>query len=231
MLAEAESSPTLHVCFPRRGRRAEPMQIVLEHELSRDVAEATTELLQVLCCGEESAVFAFRALSRNAALSEAASATAQRIMHEEMFHDELLRGLRAVLPMPRPDEVLLGELKGFYRSLGTRDIFVHLSQICALDSGVCIVLSAVREKSRPLGANPTLDALLGRIQRDEVGHVRDSGRLARELGPLRERTDYLKRTRERLADLILQRADALESLHVDPDALRRTLLHVPVNRR
>ena len=231
MLAEAQLSPPLHVCFPRRGRRAEPMQIVLEHELSRDVAEATTELLQVLCCGEESAVFAFRALSRNAALSEAASATAQRIMHEEMFHDELLRGLRAVLPTPRPDEVLLGELKGFYRSLGTRDIFVHLSQICALDSGVCIVLSALREKKRPLGGNPTLNALFGRIQRDEVGHVRDSGRLARELGPLRERVDYLRRTRERLTDLILQRADALETLHVDPDALRRTLLHMPVSRR
>lgn len=230
MLAEAQLSPPLHVCFPRRGRRAEPMQIVLEHELSRDVAEATTELLQVLCCGEESAVFAFRALSRNAALSEAASATAQRIMHEEMFHDELLRGLRAVLPTPRPDEVLLGELKGFYRSLGTRDIFVHLSQICALDSGVCIVLSALREKKRPLGGNRTLNALFGRIQRDEVGHVRDSGRLARELGPLRERVDYLRRTRERLTDLILQRADALETLHVDPDVLRRTLLHMPVSR-
>jgi hypothetical protein len=231
MLAEAQLSPPLHVCFPRRGRRAEPMQIVLEHELSRDVAEATTELLQVLCCGEESAVFAFRALSRNAALSEAASATAQRIMHEEMFHDELLRGLRAVLPTPRPDEVLLGELKGFYRSLGTRDIFVHLSQICALDSGVCIVLSALREKNRPLGENRTLNALFGRIQRDEVGHVRDSGRLARELGPLRERAEYLRRTRERLTDLILQRADPLEALHVDPDALRRTLLHMPVSRR
>jgi hypothetical protein len=61
--------------------------------------------------------------------------------------------------------------------------------------------------------------------------VRDSGRLARELGPLRERVDYLRRTRERLTDLILQRADALETLHVDPDALRRTLLHMPVSRR
>jgi hypothetical protein len=231
MVAEAQPSPPLHVCFPRRGRRAEPMRIVLEHELSREVAEATTELLQVLCCGEESAVFAFRALSRNAALTEAASATAQRIMQEEMFHDELLRGLRAVLPAPRPDDLLLGELKEFYRSLGTRDIFVHLSQISALDSAVCIVLSALRERKRPIGANPTLHALFGRIQRDEVGHVRDSGRMAGELGPSRERTDYVVRTRESLAGLILQRADALETLNVDPDTLRRTLLHVPVSHR
>ena len=200
------------------------MQIVLEHELSRDVAEAATELLQVLCCGEESAVFAFSALSRHPALNAAAGACAARIAREEMFHDELLRGLRRVLPAPRPDAPLLARLKDFYGALETGDIFVHLTQISALDSGVCIILSALRGAGRPVGANRTLEAIFRRIQRDEVGHVRDSTRLARELGPQRARTEHLMQTRAQLAELVLLRADALETLHVDPDALRRNLL-------
>ena len=128
------------------------------------------------------------------------------------------------------DGALLDRLKGFYRALGTRDAFVHLTQIYALDSGVCIVLSALRGEGRPVGRNSTLAAILGRILHDEVGHVRDSGRIARELGPRRAGTEHVARTREGLADMIFQRADALETLEVDPDALRRTLLHVPAWR-
>jgi hypothetical protein len=218
-----------HVCFRRRGRPPS-VRIALEQELSGNVAEAVTELLQVLCCGEESAVFAFERLSRHAALQEAAAACAARIAREEAWHDELLGGLRLALPTPRSDGALLDRLKGFYRALGTRDTFVHLTQICALDSGVCIVLSALRGERRPVGRNSTLDAILGRIQRDEVGHVRDSGRIARELGPRRAGAEQVARTREGLADVILQRADALETLEVDPDALRRTLLRVPARR-
>lgn len=218
-----------HVCFRRRGRPAS-VRIALEQELAGNVAEAVTELLQVLCCGEESAVFAFERLSRHAVLHEAAAACAARIAREEAWHDQLLGGLRLALPAPRPDEALLDRLKGFYRALGTRDTFVHLTRICALDSGVCIVLSALRNEGRPVGRNSTLDAILGRIQRDEVGHVRDSGRIARELGPRRAGAEQVARTREGLADVIFQRADALETLEVDPDALRRILLRVPARR-
>ena len=221
--------PPTHVCFPRRRRWEHPAArpVLLEQELSRDVAEAATELLQVLCCGEESAVFAFEALSRNGALNAAASACAAAIAREEAFHDELLRGLRAVLPTPRPDAALVDDLRDFYRSLNTPSAFVHLTQIHALDSGVCLILSALRGAGRPVGENPTLDAIFARIQRDEVGHVRASSRMARELGPARAAADHLARTREGLADLILQRADALETLRVDPAVLRRTLLRVP----
>ena len=69
----------------------------------------------------------------------------------------------------------------------------------------------------------TLNAIFSRIQRDEVGHVRASGRLTRELGPGRVAADHFVRTRERLAGVILERADALETLHVDPAALTRNL--------
>ena len=220
----SEMSQPTYVCFPRRQRRSETnLKIVLEHELSREVAEAVTELLQVLCCGEESAVFAFSSLSRNPTLNANASSCAATIAREEAFHDQLLRGLRNVLPKPRPDFALIGKLKGFYRSLNTPDLFVHLTQICALDSAVCLILSAVRECGRPIGNNVTLNAIFSRIQRDEVGHVRASGRLTRELGPGRVAADYFVRTRERLAGVILERADALETLHVDPAALTRNL--------
>src|SRR5258708_5934438 len=178
-----------HVCFRRRGR-PQSVRIALEQELSGNVAEAVAELLQVLCCGEESA-----------------AACAARIAREEACHDELLGGLRLALPTPRSDGALLDRLKGFYRALGTRDAFVHLTQIYALDSGVCIVLSALRGEGRPVGRNSTLAAILGRILHDEVGHVRDSGRIARELGPRRARTEHVARTRAGLADMICQRAD------------------------
>jgi len=223
--------PPTHVCFPRRRARSEKVKVVLEQELSRNVAEAVTELLQVLCCGEESAVFAFEGLARNRGLNAAAAACAVAIAREEAFHDELLRGLRAVLPAPRPDETLIGNLKDFYRSLNTRDVFVHLTRICALDSGVCLILSALRGAGRPLGENATLDAIFGRIQRDEVGHVRASGRMMRELGPKRGAADHMVRTRENLASMILHRADALEALNVDPAALMRNLLRSPRNLR
>lgn len=218
-----------HVCFRRRGRPPS-VRIALEQELSGNVAEAVAELLQVLCCGEESAVFAFERLSRHAALQEAAAACAARIAREEACHDQLLGGLRLALPTPRSDGSLLDRLKGFYRALGTRDAFVHLTQIYALDSGVCIVLSALRGEGRPVGRNSTLAAILGRILHDEVGHVRDSRRIARELGPRRAGAEHVARVREGLADMIFQRAEALETLEVDPDALRRTLLRVPARR-
>ena len=223
-------APT-HVCFPRR-RRVQPPRtrpVFLEQELSRDVAEAATELLQVLCCGEESAVFAFEALSRNGALNAAASACSASIAREEAYHDELLRGLRAVLPAPRPDAALVGDLRDFYRSLNTPSAFVHLTQIHALDSGVCLILSALRGAGRPVGENPTLNAIFARIQRDEVGHVRASARMARELGPTGAAADHLARTREGLNYLILRRADALETLQVDPATLTRNLLRAPRN--
>ena len=222
----SEMSQPAYVCFPRRRRRSEiNLKIVLEQELSREVAEAVTELLQVLCCGEESAVFAFSSLSRNRTLNTAASACAATIAREEAFHDELLGGLRVVLPKPRPDFVLIRKLKEFYRSLNTPDVFVHLTQIFALDSAVCLILSAVRECGRPVGDNVTLNAIFSRIQRDEVGHVRASGQLTRELGPGRIAADYFVRTRERLASIIMERADALETLQVDPAAVTRNLLH------
>ena len=135
--------------------------------------------------------------------------------------------MRLALPTPRADESLIGTLRNFYRALSTRDAFVHLTQIHALDSGVCIVLSALRGEGRPVGRNSTLAAILGRILHDEVGHVRDSGRIARELGPRRAGAEHVARTRDGLANMIFQRADALETLEVDPDALRRTLLRVP----
>ena len=222
--------PQQPVCFRRRGR-ATPVRAALEQGLSRDVAEAVAELLQVLCCGEESAIFAFERLSRHSGLHDAAVACAARIAREEALHDQLLGGLRLALPAPRADEALLGRLRNFFRTLSTRDAFNHLAQIWALDSGVCIILSALRRPGRPVGENSTLDGIFGRIQRDEVGHVRDSARIARELGPLRAAADLIARAREGLADLILQRADALETLHVDPDALRRALLRVPEGAR
>src|SRR5258708_33491509 len=67
-----------HVCFRRRGR-PQSVRIALEQELSGNVAEAVAELLQVLCCGEESAVFAFERLSRHASLPEAAAGLAGRV--------------------------------------------------------------------------------------------------------------------------------------------------------
>src|SRR5258708_12467341 len=76
-----------HVCFRRRGR-PQSVRIALEQELSGNVAEAVAELLQVLCCGEESAVFAFERFSPPPALQEPARPRPARIARQAPWHHQ-----------------------------------------------------------------------------------------------------------------------------------------------
>src|SRR5260221_11464119 len=74
-----------HVCFRRRGRPPS-VRIALEQELSRNVAEAVAGVLQVLCCGGESAGFPLEWLSRPAGLGAARAAVAAQVALREGCH-------------------------------------------------------------------------------------------------------------------------------------------------
>jgi hypothetical protein len=141
-------------------------------------AEAFSELLQVFACGEESAALAFAHLG-GSAVEDAARHGLARIAEEEVIHERLLRGLRAALPAPAPDRELRRALLRFYHGVAQPDIGLHFAAIAALASAVCVILATLLEPDRVLAREPEIATILGRIHRDEGGHVRLSRRLAR----------------------------------------------------
>src|SRR5258708_22956048 len=144
-------------------------------------AEALSELLQVLACGEESASLAFAHLG-DSPLEEAACRALVRVAEEELIHEGLLRGLRGALPAPMPDRELRRTLLRFYHGVAQADIGLHLASIAALDSAVCLILAALLHPHRVLAQEPAASAIFRRIHRDEAGHVRLSRRIATGLG-------------------------------------------------
>ena len=104
------------ICFrlPEAGPAASP---VGPFRLGDTQAEALSELLQVFACGEESAALAFAHLA-GSTLEDAARRGLASVAEEELIHERLLRGLRAVLPAPAPDRELRRALPRFYHKIG-----------------------------------------------------------------------------------------------------------------
>ncbi|MGE3539795.1 MAG: hypothetical protein AB7N91_20480 [Candidatus Tectimicrobiota bacterium] len=219
--------PLAPVCFVSGRRRSHAPRPIL-HTLSDTVAEALSEAMQVLCCGEESAVLAFRGLMRQRRLPQAAIRCCQIIAREEIQHEALLRDLRGSLPSPRRDSGLIDAITHFYQSLAHQDMLRHLMQICALDSGACVIFAALCKAGKPLRNDAVVHRIFAAIHHDEARHTRASRAMVRELAAPGDYRTCMIETREKLAHLVLCRAAALETLHVDPDQLRRHLVHVPV---
>jgi hypothetical protein len=193
----------------------------------RDVhQEALADLLQILACGEESAVLAFKSLSRSRPSTAAQQALTQ-VASEELIHERLLRGLRSALPTPTPDPELRRTLRHFYRGVECDDAGFHFANIAALDSAVCVILTALLAPGRVLVREPAVAGLFARIRRDEARHVR----LSREFVPRLVGADaalaMARRTRLRLVELLARRTDAIAALEVDPAPLFRRLSTLP----
>ncbi len=214
------------VCFASLAKHVRAPRPVA-HRLPDTVAEALAEAMQVLCCGEESAVLAFRGLTRHPRLHQEATHCLKRMARDEMLHDCLLRDLRLSLPTARHDAQLIGALKHFYQALASQDVRHHLMQICALDSGACLIFAALRQAGTPVGNDAAVHAVVASIHKDEARHVVSSRAIVKTLVAERDFTSCMLETRARLAALLLQRGAAFETLHVDPDRLKRRLLHVP----
>lgn len=214
------------VCFVS-GAAPRSIPVPVVHRLADHHATALAELLQILCCGEESAVLAFGRLSHDARLETLARATLATIASEEAVHEVLLGNLRSALPAPAEDENLRRAMRHFFRSLGSRNLGLHFAQLAALDSGVCAILASLRESHLPLARESGVTRIVERIHRDEARHAASALRLARCLlsqGPLLDETIAVRR---KLADLILRRADAMECVGVDAGLLARRLVTLP----
>ena len=189
-------------------------------------AEALSELLQVLACGEESAAHAFAHL-RSSPVEDAARRGLARVAEEELIHERLLRGLRNALPAPAPDRELRRALLRFYHGIAQADIGLHLASITALDSAVCVILSTLLARGRVLAQEPAVAAILRRIHRDEAGHVRLSRRLAAELVRVDAIGAVVENARLGLVGVLARRGGAFESLGIDAGRLFARIARVP----
>jgi hypothetical protein len=189
-------------------------------------AEAFSELLQVFACGEESAALAFAHLG-GSPLEDAARRGLASVAEEELIHERLLRGLRAALPAPAPDPELRRTLLRFYHGIAQPDIGLHLASIAALDSAVCVIITALLEPDRVLAREPEIATILRRIQLDEGGHVRLSRRLATELAGRDAIGAVAENARLGLVDLLARRGAEFECLNVDAGRLFAHIARVP----
>ena len=213
------------ICFrlPDAGPAASP---VGPFRLGDTQAEALSELLQVLACGEESAALAFAHLG-GSPLEDAARRGLARVAEEELIHERLLRGMRAALPAPAPDRELRRALPRFYHGIAQPDIGLHLASIAALDSAVCVILAALLEPDRVLAREPEIATILRRIHRDEGGHVRLARRLATVLVDRDPIGAVAENARRGLADLLARRGAEFERLNVDAGRLFARIARVP----
>jgi hypothetical protein len=178
---------------------------------------AFSELLHILWNGEESAALAFAVLGRRRQRvgdREALTSALTRIAAEEREHESLLRESLSWLPAPQPDDSFSLATKRFFRGLASNDAGVHFTRIAALDSAVCLLLATLRRSQPQL-----FGRALGRILADEGRHVAVAGDYSRWLLTPARRTETADETRAALTRLLLQRADCLETLRMDPDAL------------
>jgi hypothetical protein len=189
-------------------------------------AEALSELLQAFACGEESAALAFASLG-SSPLGVAARRGIARIAQEELIHERLLRGLRCALPPPALDREMRRALVRFYHGIAQANVGLHLASIAALDSAVCLILSALLAPNRVLAQEPTVASIFRRIHRDEAGHVRLSRRIAAELVRGDVGRTVAERARLGLAGVLARRGAAFESLGIDSGQLFSRIGRVP----
>jgi demethoxyubiquinone hydroxylase (CLK1/Coq7/Cat5 family) len=220
-LAEFSAS----VCFRTTQKRddAAPMPNI---GLRSDHADALSQLMPILVCGEESAALVFGQFA-NSMLADSSRLALRRISDDEVEHERLLSRIRKSLPPFPPDARSIGELRHFFKAAAHRDIGIHFTRIAALDSAVCGILAMMRASRCSIGRDPMIAASLARIHRDEARHVKIAMGFATVLTGRPQRNDEASKIRLRFARLLGQQGDALERLAIDPDRLLDRIRNVP----
>jgi hypothetical protein len=213
------------VCF--RIAESEPADRPPRPPVLRDgCAEALSELLQMLACGEESAAIAFAGLG-DSPVDDDGRLGLMRIAREELGHEALLRGLRCALPPPTRDGELRRTMARFYHGVARSDVGLHLAAIASLDSAVCAILSALLRPGGPIARDPAVFSVFRRIRTDEAGHVRVARRIAATFLGADEIAAVAETTRAELVGMLSLRGAALEVLGVDAGRLFAGLRRVP----
>jgi hypothetical protein len=229
----AISSASEALCFPHKLPRAPFAERLTPLRLNniglmRGVSElsdvdraAFGRLLPVLLCGEESAfhVFSREALRISDSQFSRTQALAYRIAAEELQHERLLQELRSHCPVSDDIASSSSRSRHFFMRMASRDPAVHFATVAALDSAVCIILSAL---VRPLLRSNAVVEILERIRSDEARHVRFSRHHAYELGASRSLLmSKALAVRSEVAALLYPFGSAFEDLGVDMDHLLR----------
>lgn len=192
-------------------------------------SEALSELLPLLLCGEESAALSFARYANSVPLGASGRRDFRGIQADEAVHARCLQRLRASLPPPRSDVRQRTRLRWFYARLSNLDFGDHLARIAALDSAVCLILGALRQRRGRIAKDATVGCLLERIHQDEARHVTIACRYAARLGRSHELYSVAADTRNQLAEMLSERADAFESLGICADRLIPRVRSIPRN--
>jgi hypothetical protein len=227
-LADAARAARMEMGCATRAIRSLPGEpVALEPITLTDTrARALAELLPLLLCGEESAVLAFAHHAQADQWGPGARQDFIRIEVDEARHTEWLHELRASLPAPREDSRLRTRMRYFFMRLSSPDLGIHLGQIAALDSAVCLILGRLR-RTRACGSDARVTRIFANIHRDEARHVAIARNHAREVCSARDLLACAVETRERLTALLYARGQEFDTLEVCPDALLRQLRRPP----
>ena len=213
-------------CFIVPGRLAAEPPPAAGTCLDDRHANALALLIPLLGCGEEAAALAFDGLADNAR-DRRSAVILKQIGREERVHDALLRSLMCALPAPPDRPAMMRRAQRLHVELGSGGSAIHLARIAALDAAVCIVLSRLLRRGRPLCADTNVWRTLGRIHSDEARHVRWSRYLALAAGPTVAQRNAAAGAREALAKVLMLAGDAFETLDVDPFVLERDIRRLP----
>lgn len=200
---------------------------LLNNGLSILEKEGCARLLAALLCAEESAVNIFHIEGNRMHEKQEfdSERTLMEIASEERVHDWLIRRTRKFLPEPDDiDSIRLRSKRTFMR-IASRELSTHFARIAGLDSGVCIILSALLNSQR-ITASEGLKYLLSHIRMDETGHVEKSLYHAIKLGfDKSELSNAINYSRQAVVKMLVPIRDAFEDLKVDSDSLFKRLIH------
>lgn len=205
---------------------SDPLGSPMTLALTKPHSRALSELLPLLLCGEESAVLAFAHHAQSQKWGQRPRQDFARIESDEARHARWLRCLRACLPRARTDIQPSRKLKHFFLRLSSPDFGIHLGNIAALDSAVCLILGRLR-RTRACASDARVRTIFELIHRDEARHVAIARHYAGELCSTRGLMACATETRERLTTLLGSHADAFDTLEVCPDDLFRQLRTPP----
>jgi hypothetical protein len=215
-------------CFGTPVRR-EPAQPPLPVRLGARHSEALAELVPLLLCGEESAVLSFARYGSSVVLGASGRRDFQLLQADEALHARYLQSLRGSLPVPRSDARQRARLRRFYSRLSDFNFGDHLARIAALDSAVCFILGALRQRRGPIAKDAAVGRLFQRIHEDEARHVTIACRYAGIFGEPQDLYSVATDTRDQLAAMLSERAGAFESLGVCADRLLHRVRSFPRN--
>ena len=117
-------------------------------------------------------------------------------------------------------------MQRFFMSLAHSNLGIHLGQVAALDSAVCLILGRLR-RSGAWQSSSAVGRVFARIHGDEARHVAIARAYAGELCSREDLLACAAETREQLVGLLAGRARALDGLGICPDSLFRQLRSPP----